>query len=126
MNREIPIIADDYVDMEFGTGVVKITPAHDFNDFEVGERHNLDRINVFDESGVVNAAGQPVRGDGPLCGQASRWSQELEAAGLLEKIQDHALSVGGCYRCKTVVEPYMSLQWYVKVGPLAERGSCTR
>jgi valyl-tRNA synthetase len=120
VNREIPIIADDYVDREFGTGVVKITPAHDFNDFEMGVRHNLDRINVFDESGIVNAAGKQYEGMDRFAAR-KQVVADLEAAGLLEKIQDHALSVGGCYRCKTVVEPYMSLQWYVKVGPLAER-----
>ncbi|HBG04769.1 MAG: valine--tRNA ligase [Geobacteraceae bacterium GWC2_58_44] len=120
VNREIPIIADDYVDVEFGTGVVKITPAHDFNDFEVGVRHNLDRINVFDESGVVNAAGKQYEGMDRFAAR-KQVVADLEAAGLLEKIQDHALSVGGCYRCKTVVEPYMSLQWYVRVAPLAEK-----
>ncbi|HJV66716.1 MAG TPA: valine--tRNA ligase [Geomonas sp.] len=120
VNREIPIVADEYVDMEFGTGVVKITPAHDFNDFEVGLRHNLDKINVFDESGVVNAAGKQYEGMDRFAAR-KQVVADLEAAGLLEKIQDHALSVGGCYRCKTVVEPYLSLQWYVKVGPLAER-----
>ncbi|HBA87178.1 MAG TPA: valine--tRNA ligase, partial [Geobacter sp.] len=120
VNREIPVIADDYVDMEFGTGVVKITPAHDFNDFEMGVRHNLDRINVFDESGVVNSAGKQYEGMERFAAR-KQVVADLEAAGLLEKIQDHALSVGGCYRCKTVVEPYMSLQWYVKVAPLAER-----
>jgi len=120
VNREIPIVADEYVDMEFGTGVVKITPAHDFNDFEVGVRHNLDRINVFDESGVVNSAGKQYEGMERFAAR-KQVVADLEAAGLLERIQDHALSVGGCYRCKTVVEPYMSLQWYVKVEPLAER-----
>jgi valyl-tRNA synthetase len=120
VNREIPIIADDYVDVEFGTGVVKITPAHDFNDFEMGVRHNLDRINVFDESGVVNAAGKQYEGMDRFAAR-KQVVADLEAQGLLEKIQDHALSVGGCYRCKTVVEPYMSLQWYVQVAPLAER-----
>jgi valyl-tRNA synthetase len=119
VEREIPIIADDYVDMEFGTGVVKITPAHDFNDFEMGLRHNLDKINVFDESGIVNAAGKQYEGMDRFAARRQVVA-DLEAAGLLEKIQDHGLSIGGCYRCKTVVEPYLSLQWYVKVGPLAE------
>ncbi|KAF0218998.1 MAG: valyl-tRNA [Geobacteraceae bacterium] len=120
VNRRIPIIADEYVDMEFGTGVVKITPAHDFNDFEVGKRHNLDLINIFDESGVINAAGHQYEG---LDRFAARKTivVDLEAQGLLEKIEDHPLALGGCYRCKTVVEPYLSLQWYVKVGPLAEK-----
>ncbi|ABQ25989.1 valine--tRNA ligase [Geotalea uraniireducens] len=119
VNRQIPIIADEYVDMEFGTGVVKITPAHDFNDFEMGKRHNLDRINIFDESGVINAAGHQYEGLDRFAAR-KRIVADLEEKGLLEKIQDHTLAVGGCYRCKTVVEPYMSLQWYVKVGPLAE------
>jgi valyl-tRNA synthetase len=120
IGREIPVVADEYVELEFGTGVVKITPAHDFNDFEVGLRHGLDRINVLDESGVVNAAGHQYEGMDRFAAR-TRVVAELEAAGLLEKIDDHAMAVGGCYRCKTVVEPYLSLQWYVKVGPLAER-----
>jgi valyl-tRNA synthetase len=119
VNRRIPIIGDEYVDMEFGTGVVKITPAHDFNDFEVGKRHNLDRINVFDESGIINAAGHQFEGLDRFAAR-KQIVAELEEQGFLDKIVDHALSVGGCYRCKTVVEPYMSLQWYVQVAPLAE------
>lgn len=120
VNREIPVVADDYVDREFGTGVVKITPAHDFNDFEVGLRHGLDKINVFDESGIINAAGHQYEGLDRFAAR-TKIVEDLEASGLLDKIDDHGLSVGGCYRCKTVVEPYLSLQWYVKVGPLAEQ-----
>ena len=120
LNREIPVVADDYVDREFGTGVVKITPAHDFNDFEVGLRHGLDKINVLDESGVINAAGHQYEGMDRFAAR-TRIVADLEAEGLLDKIDDHPMSVGGCYRCKTVVEPYLSLQWYVKVAPLAER-----
>lgn len=120
VNREIPVVADDYVDREFGTGVVKITPAHDFNDFEVGVRHGLEKINVFDESGVINASGNQYEGLDRFKARI-KIVEDLEAAGLLEKIDDHGLSVGGCYRCKTVVEPYLSLQWYVKVAPMAER-----
>jgi valyl-tRNA synthetase len=120
INREIPVVADDYVDREFGTGVVKITPAHDFNDFEVGLRHGLDKINVLDESGIINAAGHQYEGMDRFAAR-TKIVAELEEAGLLEKIDDHPMSVGGCYRCKTVVEPYLSLQWYVKVAPLAER-----
>jgi valyl-tRNA synthetase len=119
VNRRIPIIADEYVDLEFGTGVVKITPAHDFNDFEVGKRHNLERINIFDESGVVNAAGLQYEGLDRFAAR-KKVVEDLGEQGLLDKIEDHALSLGGCYRCKTVVEPYMSLQWYVRVAPLAE------
>ena len=120
LNREIPVIADEYVDREFGTGVVKITPAHDFNDFEVGLRHSLELINVMDESGVINSAGRQYEGMDRFDAR-TRIVAELEQSGLLEKIEDHAMSVGGCYRCKTVVEPYLSMQWYVKVGPLADR-----
>jgi valyl-tRNA synthetase len=119
LNRQIPIIADEYVDMEFGTGVVKITPAHDFNDFEVGKRHNLDIINVFDESGIINAAGGRYEGMERFAAR-KRIIEDLTAQGLLDKIADHSLAVGGCYRCKTVVEPYLSLQWYVKARVLAE------
>ena len=120
LNRRIPIVADDYVDMEFGTGVVKITPAHDFNDFEVGKRHNLERINVLDESGVINENGGVYRGLDRFEAR-KKVLEDLAAQGLLGETRDHALAVGGCYRCKTIVEPYMSLQWYVKVGPLAEQ-----
>ncbi len=120
VGREIPVVADDYVEMEFGTGVVKITPAHDFNDFEVGVRHGLERINVLDESGVINGAGGQYEGLERFEAR-KKIVEDLDAAGLLEKIDDHALSIGGCYRCKTVVEPYLSLQWYVKVAPLAEK-----
>ncbi|HTY20480.1 MAG TPA: valine--tRNA ligase, partial [Geobacteraceae bacterium] len=119
VNRKIPIIADDYVDMEFGTGVVKITPAHDFNDFEVGKRHKLNIINIFNQSGVINAEGMQYQGLDRFAAR-KRVVEDLTAQGLLEKVDDHALAVGGCYRCKTVVEPYLSLQWYVKVKTLAE------
>jgi valyl-tRNA synthetase len=119
LNRPIPIIADDYVDMEFGTGVVKITPAHDFNDFEVGKRHKLNVINIFNQSGEINSEGGQYEGLERFAAR-KRVVADMEALGLLEKIDDHALAVGGCYRCKTVVEPYLSLQWYVKVKTLAE------
>ena len=119
VNREIPIIADDYVDREFGSGAVKITPAHDFNDFEIGKRHDLEFINIFDESGIVNENGGAYVG---LERYEARKKvvADLEAQGLLERIDDYANAVGECYRCKTVIEPYMSKQWYVKVGPLAK------
>jgi valyl-tRNA synthetase len=119
LNRQIPIIADEYVDMEFGTGVVKITPAHDFNDFEVGKRHNLENLNIFDESGVINSAGGQYEGMERFAAR-KRIIEDLTSQGLMDKITDHPLAVGGCYRCKTVVEPYLSLQWYVKVKSLAE------
>ncbi len=116
--REIPIIADDYVDKEFGSGAVKITPAHDFNDFEIGKRHELEFINVLDESGVINENGGAYAG---LERYEARKKvvADLEAQGLLDKIDDYANAVGECYRCKTIIEPYMSKQWYVAVKPLA-------
>ncbi len=120
VEREIPIVADEYVDREFGTGVVKITPAHDFNDFEVARRHNLPAINILDESGVINENGGPYVGQERYEARANVVA-DLENQGLLAKIDDHQNAVGECYRCKTVIEPYLSLQWYVKVGPLAEQ-----
>ena len=119
MNREIPIVADDYVDKDFGSGAVKITPAHDFNDFELGKRHDLEQINILDESGVINENGGPYQGQERYEARANVVA-DLENLDLLEKIDDYSNSVGECYRCKTVIEPYLSLQWYVKVGPLAE------
>ena len=118
LQREIPIIADEYVEKEFGSGAVKITPAHDFNDFEIGKRHNLEFINIFDPSGVVNENGGPYRGLDRTEAR-KRVLADLDVAGLLEKTDSHLNAVGECYRCKTVIEPYMSLQWYVKVAPLA-------
>lgn len=120
VNREIPIIADDYVDKEFGSGAVKITPAHDFNDFEVGKRHNLEFINIFDPSGNVNENGGAYHGMERYAAR-KQVVADLEAQGLLEKIEEHGNAVGECYRCRTVIEPYMSKQWYVNVGPLAEK-----
>lgn len=117
--REIPIIADDYVDKEFGSGAVKITPAHDFNDFEMGKRHNLENINILDESGFVNENGGAYQGMERYAAR-EKVVADLDALGLLEKVDDHLNSVGECYRCKTVIEPYMSLQWYVDVQPLAK------
>lgn len=120
LKREIPIIADEYVDPQFGSGAVKITPAHDFNDFEIGKRHNLEFINILDESGHVNEQGGPYFGKSRT--EARRTVvEDLEAQGLLERIEDYKLAVGECYRCKTIIEPYMSKQWYVKVAPLAEQ-----
>ena len=117
--REIPIIADDYVDKDFGSGAVKITPAHDFNDFEMGKRHNLDNINILDPSGFINENGGAYQG---LERYAARDKvvADLAALGLLDKVEEHLNAVGECYRCKTVIEPYLSLQWYVNVQPLAK------
>ncbi len=120
VNREIPIVADEYVDRAFGTGVVKITPAHDFNDFEVARRHDLPAINILDESGVINENGGPYQGQERYEARANVVA-DLENQGLLAKIDDHQNAVGECYRCRTVIEPYLSLQWYVSVKPLAEQ-----
>jgi valyl-tRNA synthetase len=119
VNRVIPIVADSYVDQDFGSGAVKITPAHDFNDFELGKRHDLELVNIFDPSGVVNENGGPYQGLERYEAR-KRVVADLEAAGLLEKVDDYANAVGECYRCKTVIEPYMSKQWYVNVQPLAK------
>ncbi|TRZ98719.1 MAG: valine--tRNA ligase [Nitrospiraceae bacterium] len=129
--RRIPIVGDPIlVDREFGTGAVKITPAHDFNDFEAGLRHNLARLAVFDQHARMDASGlreahveealrerlasQPVQKARTFVVEA------LEKGGFLVKVEDHAMALGKCYRCKTVVEPYLSPQWFVKIQPLAE------
>ncbi|NOY14166.1 MAG: valine--tRNA ligase, partial [Deltaproteobacteria bacterium] len=119
VDREIPIIADEYVDIEFGSGAVKITPAHDFNDFEIGKRHGLEIINVLDPSGVINENGGPYQGQERYAARENVVA-DLDARGLLEKVADYANAVGECYRCRTIIEPYMSKQWYVAVGPLAK------
>lgn len=120
VNREIPIIADEYVDKEFGSGAVKMTPAHDFNDFAVGKRHDLAFINVLDESGRINENGGVYQGL-PAAEARKRVVADLDALGLLAKVEDHTHAVGECYRCHAVIEPYMSKQWYVAVKPLAEQ-----
>ncbi|MCB4745096.1 MAG: valine--tRNA ligase [Sulfurovum sp.] len=113
IGRKVKIIADKHVDMEFGTGFVKVTPAHDPNDYEVGKRHHLEFITIFDENGILNE----------YCGNFSGMErlearekivQKLEAEGFIQKIEDHQHQVGHCYRCKNIVEPYISKQWFVK------------
>ena len=119
MNREIPIFADDYVDMEFGTGCVKTTPCHDPNDFEMGQRHNLEQILVFNEDATVNENGGKYQGlDRYECRKAVL--ADLEAGGYLVKVEEHEHNVGTCYRCGTTVEPMTSAQWFVKMAPLAK------
>jgi len=119
MNREIPVIADEYVDREFGTGMVKVTPAHDPNDFEMGLRHNLKIIKVIDEDARMTAATGKYAGlDRYQCREAV--INDLKEAGLLEKVEDYDHSVGQCYRCDTIIEPLVSKQWFVKMKPLAE------
>ncbi len=118
MDREIPIIADEYVDKEFGSGAVKITPAHDFNDFEIGKRHDLEFINILDESGNINENGGSYVGMERTAARA-KVVADFEALDLLEKIDNYPNAVGECYRCRTTIEPYMSKQWYVSVKSLA-------
>ncbi len=119
VNREIPIIADTYVEQDFGTGVVKITPAHDPNDFEVGLRHKLPVINIMDDGGVINENGGKYAGM-PALEARKQIVQDLDAGGYLIKIEPIKHNVGTCYRCGTVVEPRVSTQWFVKMEPLAK------
>lgn len=119
VGRSIPIIADEYVETEFGTGCVKITPAHDPNDFEVGLRHDLPIINVMNEDGSINAAGAKYEG---LSREAARKQivLDLEAAGNLVQVEDYKHNVGSCYRCHKNIEPRLSKQWFVKMADLAK------
>ena len=119
VNREIIIVSDDYVDLEFGTGAVKMTPAHDPNDFEVGQRHNLEKINVMNEDGTMNKLAGKYEGmDRYEC--RKQLIADLDEAGYLIAIKDHNHNVGSCYRCHTVVEPRLSDQWFVKMDELAK------
>ncbi len=119
LHRDLPVITDDFVDPAFGTGAVKVTPAHDPNDFEMGQRHKLTPINVMQPDGTMNEDAGPYAGlDRFEC--RKRIVTDLTAAGLIEKIDVHQHAVGHCYRCDTVVEPRLSLQWFVKMKPLAE------
>jgi valyl-tRNA synthetase len=119
MNREIPVFADHFVDKEFGTGLVKVTPAHDPNDFEMGKRHGLEEINILDKNAFINENGGPYKGLSRFEAR-EKVVKDLEAQGLLVKIEKHLHAVGHCYRCRTVIEPYLSKQWFVKIKPLAE------
>ncbi len=119
LDRELAIVADDYVDLEFGTGVVKITPAHDPNDFDISRRHDLEKINILNPDGTLNENAGKFKG---LDVKTARKEvlDELERKGLLVKIEDYTHSVGHCYRCSTVIEPYLSDQWFVRMKPLAK------
>ena len=120
MNRTIPIIREKYVDTSFGTGALKVTPAHDPNDFEIGRRHNLPSIKVIGDDGLMTSEAGQFKGlDRFECREAVL--KALKKEGLLEKIEPHKHKVGHCYRCKTVVEPNLSKQWFVNVKPLAEK-----
>jgi valyl-tRNA synthetase len=119
-NREIPVILDEWVSRDFGTGAVKVTPAHDPNDFALGERHNLPSINVMDETAHINHEGGTYAGLDRFVAR-KKIIEDLEAQGLLAGIKDHTLNIGHCDRCKTIVEPRLSLQWFVKIQPLADK-----
>ena len=118
--RQIPVIADDYVDPEFGTGCVKITPAHDFNDYAMGQRHDLPLHNIFDDDACINDEAPAAYRGLPRFEARKRIVADLEAAGLLERIDDHTLMVPRGDRTGEVLEPYLTDQWFVKTGPLAE------
>jgi len=119
LNKPIPVIFDKYVDREFGTGALKITPAHDPNDFEIGNEHQLERIKVIDEGGRMNELAGPYQGmDRFQC--RDKILDDLKNSDLLEKTEPYRHAVGHCYRCKTMIEPLLSKQWFVRVGPLAE------
>lgn len=119
LGRVIPVVADDFVDQEFGTGAVKVTPAHDPNDFEMGMRHDLPSVNVINQDGTMSDEAGPYRGlDRYECRR--RIVEDLREQGYLLKVEDHSHAVGHCYRCQTVIEPMISKQWFVKMKPLAE------
>ena len=119
VNKKIPVIGDSYVDVEFGTGALKVTPAHDLNDFEIMKRHGLELIKVIDENGDMNENALHYQGMERFeCRR--RIVEELDEKGYLEKTEPYLMGVGKCYRCKTVVEPALSLQWFLRMKPLAE------
>ncbi len=120
LDREIPIVTDSFADPKFGTGVVKVTPAHDPNDFEAGKRHGLPSVKVIDERGVMTAAAGAYAGMDRYEAR-QRVVADLEAAGLLVKIDPHPMSISKCDRCKTVIEPMLSTQWFVRMRPLADK-----
>ena len=119
VGRELPFIQDAFVDPEFGTGAVKVTPAHDLNDFEMGQRHGLPQVSVIDEDGRMTDEAGPYAGQDRFAARKALVAQ-LEAEGLLVGVEDHLHAVGHCQRCGTVVEPLLSTQWFVKIAPLAE------
>lgn len=119
MNKEIPVVADNYVEKEFGTGAVKITPAHDPNDFEVGKRHNLEVIRVMNDDGTMNSLAGKYEGMTMLVAR-DKIVEDLQEQGYMVKIEDYIHNVGECYRCHHTVEPVVSKQWFVKMTPLAK------
>ena len=122
LDREIPVIADEHVDPEFGTGAVKVTPAHDPNDYEIGQRHDLEAIDVMTEEGRININGGRYAGMDRFAAREAV-KADLAELGLLEKVEERIHSVGHCSHCHTVIEPRLSDQWFVKVAPLAQRAA---
>ena len=120
LNREVPLIEDDYVDTSFGTGALKVTPAHDPNDFELGRKHQLETINIMNPDGTMNSVASSTYEGLDRFECRKKLISNLKDSGVLIKIEDLNHSVGHCYRCRTIVEPYLSKQWFVKVKPLAE------
>ena len=120
LGRELPVIADEFVDPAFGTGAVKVTPAHDPNDFEMGQRHALAQVSVIGEDGRMTAEAGPYAGQDRLEAREALVAA-LDAEGLLAGVTDHVHAVGHCQRCGTVIEPLLSTQWFVRIGPLAEQ-----
>lgn len=119
VNRELKIIADAFVEKDFGSGCVKVTPCHDPNDFDMGERHNLEKVNIFEKDAKINENGGKYQGLDRFEAR-TQIVEDLKEAGLLEKIEPHTHNIGHCERCKTIIEPIASLQWFVKMKPLAE------
>ena len=119
LNRELKVITDDFVELEFGTGIVKVTPAHDPNDFQMGQRHNLESVNIMNPDGTLNNNCGDYEGMDRFEAREALL-EDLKERGLLSKVEPHKYSVGHCYRCHTIVEPYLSKQWFVKMKPLAE------
>ncbi len=119
LEREVPVIADAFVDAEFGTGAVKVTPAHDPNDFEMGQRHDLPQITVIGEDGQMTAEAGPFEGQDRFAARKALL-ERLDEEGLLDRVEEHGHAIGHCSRCQTVVEPLVSTQWFVRIKPLAE------
>jgi len=120
MNREIPVVADEEVDPEFGTGAVKVTPAHDPNDFNIAQRHNLPAVNILNRDGTLNENAGAFKGMDRFVAR-KEVVKALEAQGLLVKVEKHVHNVGHCHRCGTVVEPWLSEQWFVRMKDMARR-----
>ena len=120
LGRQIPVIADVHVDKDFGTGALKVTPAHDFTDFDIGKQHGLEAISILDEQARMTSEAGPYAGmDRYAC--RTKLVEDLQQTGALIRTEPYKIMLGHCYRCRTVVEPFLSYQWFVKIKPLAAR-----